>query len=164
MAGARRTVRSLVMMELVGTMLLVATIQASSTTAPDQSGQAVVAVMIAIIYMGYRLSGAHYNPAITLTFVIRGRCKMIIAGLYVSMQLLGGLLGALFGSFVSQHTTSFQAGEGYSWAQAACAEFFFTTFLCLAVLTIALRKNVDTHPLFGGKLSSTAPSPPPSIL
>lgn len=136
---------------MVGTGLLVGTIQAVAKTAPDQASQAVVAVLIGLIYMGCELSGAHYNPVVTLLFYLRGRCRAQVAGIYVAMQVAGAILGALVSRSVFHKSFSFSVGAGYTLQQAACAELIFTTILCFAVLTIALRKNTDVTPLFGRK-------------
>lgn len=137
------------MMEMVGTAVLVTTIQAVNSSAPEKSALTVCAVLIGLIYMGFELSGAHYNPVVTLTFMLRGKCTPQVAAVYAGMQVLGGLMGAVLGSSFSLHRSSFTVGSGYSWSQAAMAEFFFTTVLCFAILTIALRHATDPHPVFG---------------
>lgn len=59
-------------------------------------GVAMGGTAIALIYspMGRR-SGAHYNPAVTLTFWRLGRVHPVDAAAYVAFQFLGGILGTM---------------------------------------------------------------------
>jgi glycerol uptake facilitator-like aquaporin len=41
------------------------------------------------------VSGAHFNPAVTLVFLIRGETKPSLAGWFVIMQICGGLTGMM---------------------------------------------------------------------
>lgn len=145
----QRSVLSMGMMELVGTAILVGTIQAVKSSSPEQGALAVFALLIGLIYIGFELSGAHYNPVVTLTFVLRGKCTVRVAAVYTGMQVLGGYIGAVLTSSFSLRSSSFAVGPGYTWSQAAMAELFFTTVLCFSVLTIALRHATDPHPVFG---------------
>jgi aquaporin Z len=62
-------------------------------------GLAMGATAIAIIYSPWgRQSGAHFNPAVTLTFWRLGRVKGADALFYVMAQFLGGLLGVVASS------------------------------------------------------------------
>jgi hypothetical protein len=51
----------------------------------------------------FHISGAHFNPAVTLASFIAGETKPTRAALYMIMQLLGGVTGALIA--VSQSCT-----------------------------------------------------------
>ena len=48
-------------------------------------------VWIALIVMFATISGAHFNPAVTLSFVMQGQLEKRIALLYVIVQVVGGL-------------------------------------------------------------------------
>ncbi len=49
-------------------------------------------VLVALVFAGGHISGAHYNPAVTLAVLLGGRNKISLldAGLYVIVQILGG--------------------------------------------------------------------------
>ena len=67
--------------ELVGTIFLTYTISVSYN-----SYQAVILVLILINLIGYRISAAHFNPAITFAAIFRrhsGRFERKIAILYM---------------------------------------------------------------------------------
>lgn len=133
-------------MEFAGTFLLVCT--ASFRPVPA----AVCGTLACIIYMGVDISGAHYNPAVTLTFYLRGRCTLPDMVAYIPMQLLGGIAGACVGRTVSGVSEiRFVPGVGYSFGQAMYAEVLFTFALCYSILTIALRHDAVLNPAFGRK-------------
>lgn len=146
----RRPLRAKAMMELIGTGLLVGTVQMARMTVPDVVGRVAFATVTCLTYMGFELSGAHYNPAITFTFMLRNKCAPRAAALYIAMQTTGGIVGALCARNMCHKSSSLDVGEGYSWEQAALAEIMTTTILCLTVLTIALRRHFEVHPIYGG--------------
>ena len=54
---------------------------------------AIASGLAALVYMGREVSGAHYNPAVTLAVLLRRRISAAAAGAYAVVQLLGGVLG-----------------------------------------------------------------------
>lgn len=56
---------------------------------------AIGGVLMVMVYAGGHISGAHYNPAVTLAVLIRRRITAGDAAGYVIAQLLGGGLGAV---------------------------------------------------------------------
>lgn len=154
MAKKERSTLCKGIMEMVGTGILLVTAQTTSATSPEQVASAVCAVLVAIIYMGVDLSGAHYNPAVTFIFVLRERCSVPVALFYTAMQFSGGLCGAWIAKAINPKILPFRVGEGYTLAQALVGELLFTTLLCLSILTLALRNNVQLSPIFGSMFSS----------
>lgn len=64
-------------------------------------GLAMGATAVAIIYSPWgQRSGAHINPAVTLTFLRLGRLPALDAGAYVLAQVLGGLSGVLVAAWL----------------------------------------------------------------
>ena len=62
--------------EFIGTFFLVLTIGCTGLAAAPGviAPLAIGAVLMAMIYAGGHISGAHYNPAVTLKVFLRGRC------------------------------------------------------------------------------------------
>lgn len=59
-------------------------------------GAAIAGTALAAIHSRWgRQSGAHFNPAVTLTFLSLGRIRPLDAAFYVLAQVLGGLAGLL---------------------------------------------------------------------
>lgn len=92
--------------EAVGTAFLLAAVVGSGIMAERLAGSdgalallcntlATGAALVVLITMFAPLSGAHFNPAVTLVFRLRGELSMSDAGAYVVAQVLGGLAGVL---------------------------------------------------------------------
>lgn len=65
-----------------------------------------------LIVFGWKISGSHYNPAISLAFMLRkdvGNFPRPLGIAYIISQFLGGFLGALLSWFLT--TGSQQAGR-----------------------------------------------------
>ena len=62
------------LMEAIGTMVLLLTIQLSADApSSDKAPMAIGVVLAAIIYARAPISGAHYNPAVSLAVMLRGK-------------------------------------------------------------------------------------------
>lgn len=92
--------------EALGTGFLLATVVGSGIMAEDLAGGNVAiallgntiptgAILMVIILVFGPLSGAHFNPAVTLSFALRREISPRDAGLYVLVQILGGIIGVL---------------------------------------------------------------------
>jgi glycerol uptake facilitator-like aquaporin len=92
--------------EALGTGILVATVVGSGIMAARLSGgnQAIAllgntiptgAILVVIITIFGPVSGAHFNPAVTLVFAGRGEFPWREVGPYVIVQCLGGILGTV---------------------------------------------------------------------
>src|SRR5690606_22418292 len=74
--------------EFLGTFFLVLTV--ALTGQPIAIG----AVLIALVYMGGYISGANYNPAVTLALFINNKIEKAMAIRYIGVQMLGGLIAS----------------------------------------------------------------------
>ncbi|HEU4525745.1 MAG TPA: DM13 domain-containing protein, partial [Gemmatimonadales bacterium] len=111
-------------------------------------GLAMGGTAIALIYSPWGMrSGAHFNPATTLTFFRLGRVPRQDAVAYVGAQFLGGALGVLLaslalGGLIADRTTRFAATlPGPAGAPAAFAAELVITFVLMSVIL-----HVSNHP------------------
>ncbi len=92
--------------EFVGTAFLLATVIGSGimaeTLSPDNVGVALLgntiatAAMLVVLIMIYGpVSGAHFNPAVTLAFAVRREIAPRDAAAYIVVQVAGALAGAM---------------------------------------------------------------------
>jgi glycerol uptake facilitator-like aquaporin len=91
--------------EAVGTALLVATVVGSGIMAETLTKDVALALLGNTIATGAMLvvlitilgpiSGAHFNPAVSLVFAIRGDLAWREAGLYTVAQVAGGIAGTI---------------------------------------------------------------------
>ncbi|MBK7796838.1 MAG: aquaporin [Saprospiraceae bacterium] len=59
------------------------------------SGIVIGLALMGMIYAGGHVSGAHYNPAVTLAALIRGKISVAEVPGYILVQLVGALLAGL---------------------------------------------------------------------
>jgi glycerol uptake facilitator-like aquaporin len=90
--------------EFIGTAMLLAAVVGSGIMAERLAGGNVAvallantlatgAALLALIFMFARISGAHFNPVVTLVDAINGGTAWFEALLYSAAQILGALLG-----------------------------------------------------------------------
>jgi aquaporin Z len=100
----------------------------------------------ALIYALGAISGAHFNPAVTLTFAIRGDFPWRWVPRYAAGQLAGAVLACLFlrAMFgVVGHLGTTLPGPRATDLQALIMELILTNILVLVILGTALgAKNV----------------------
>lgn len=127
-----------------GTLFLVL-VTAGSVLANAQSGTNALGLtglalahalgLAAIIYATWHISGAHLNPAITVTQAITGHIEPLTALGYIVSQLLGSLGGAIILKFLFVGVTAqaflgdVQVGPNISPITAVVAEAVFTFML-----------------------------------
>ena len=135
--------------EWLGTAFLLAAIVGSGIMAERLSGGNVAlallcntiptgAILVVLILIFAPLSGAHFNPAVTLAFASRGELPWHIAGLYIAAQILGAIAGVwiahlMFELPVWQLSLTARTGMG-QWLAEMIATFglLLTIFGCAA--------------------------------
>ncbi len=124
-------------------------------------GLAMALTAVSIIYSGWgKQSGAHMNPAVTLTFFRLGKMEPWDAFFYVVAQFVGGVSGVtiaslLLGMVVSHPTVNYAVTRpGPLGVKVAFfAEVVISFVLLLTVLTVSNSKNWARYTgLFGGAL------------
>ncbi len=91
--------------EALGTAMLVGTVVGSGIMADRLSDDVAVsllgntiptgAILVVLITMLGPISGAHFNPAVTVVFALRREIPIAIAGAYILVQILGGIFGSI---------------------------------------------------------------------
>ena len=124
--------------ESLGTALLLAVVIGSGVMAERLSGGNVAIALLAntlatvgglyiLIEVFGPVSGAHFNPAVSLVMASRGELAWSLLGPYVLAQLLGAMLGAwlahaMFDMTILQFSTKVRTGTG-QWIAEAVATF-----------------------------------------
>lgn len=137
------------LVEFIGTFFLVTTI--GCTVIGGGEGVipplAIGSVLMVMIYAGGHVSGAHYNPAVTLAVFLRGKCPAKDVPGYMIAQVLGAVAAAAIVLFLKKNP-SVEAGNP-DVARALLAEFLFTFALCYVVLNVATSKNTAGNSNYG---------------
>jgi glycerol uptake facilitator-like aquaporin len=135
--------------ETLGTALLLATVVGSGIMAERLAGGndalallcnslATGAILVVIILIFGPVSGAHFNPAVSLAFAMRGELAWRMAVLYIACQVAGGVLGAwsthvMFDLPVFQLSLKVRSGFGLWFAEAVAAfGLLLAIFGCVA--------------------------------
>ena len=138
-------------MEMLGAMMLVFTIQLALGSGSPLAPVAIGVVLITIVYAGAPISGAHYNPAISLALWLRGATPFHVMIVYWIFQVIGGILGALLGGIIGSSYSACAVGMGYHTMQAFLAEVVFTFLLCFNVLGVATNNKAENNQYYGSK-------------
>src|SRR5581483_1483401 len=128
--------------EFIGTFFLVATIGFTVLKPGDAGAMAPLAIgsaLMVMIFAGGHISGAHYNPAVTLSVFLRGKCPAADVIPYWVAQVLGGVGAAVVVLYLKGNPTVEAATLDIP--KALLAEFLFTFALCYVVLNVATAKG-----------------------
>ncbi len=148
--------------EALGTGLLVATVIGSGfmgeTLADGNDAIALLgntlatgAILFVLITIFANVSGAHFNPAVTLGFVIRRELRLTHALQYIAAQVAGGILGAMlahamFALPLVQSATNARTG-GAQWLAEGVATFglLLTIYGCVRFRPHAVAAAVGLY-------------------
>ncbi len=142
--------------EAVGTAMLLATVVGSGIMAESLAGGNVAiallgntiatgAILVVLIQVFGPVSGAHFNPAVTLAFRVRGEISTGDSLAYIGVQVLAGIVGAwlahaMFELDIMQISAKARTGPA-QWLSEAVA-----TFSLLAAILGALRWRSEAVP------------------
>lgn len=135
--------------ELIGTFFLVLTIGLVVGSGTPLGPVAIGAVLMVMVYMGGHISGAHYNPAVTLGIWMRGGIETEDVAKYMIFQLTGAVLAAIVSYYLIGSTFAPAPGPGVELLPALLAEFLFTFALVLVVLNVATSDATSGNSYFG---------------
>ena len=146
--------------EALGTALLLAVVIGSGIMGERLAGGNVAIALLAntlstgaglvvLITVFGPVSGAHFNPAVTLAFALRREIAPTLALAYVVVQILGGVLGvytahAMFAEPIVQVSTKLREGPAQAFSE------FVATFGLLATIFGAVRFRPEFTPVAVG--------------
>jgi aquaporin NIP len=134
-------------------------------------------VVMAMIYTFGHISGAHFNPAVTLGFLTTGDIRLREAVLYIITQVLAAIASSvslllMFGNVANLGATL----PRFSWQQSFVLEFILTFVLMIVILGsavhgkankpfagVAIGATVGLEAMFGGPISGASMNPARSI-
>jgi aquaporin Z len=141
--------------EFIGTFFLVLTIGSTGIAAGPGviPPLAIGAILMVMIYAGGHISGAHYNPAVSLGVFVRGRLATADVAPYWVAQLLGGVAAAATVLFLK--TAPPEAPFVARPAAGFAAELLFTFALVYVVLNTATARATSGNSYFGMAIGFT---------
>ena len=141
--------------EFIGTFFLVLTIGCTGIGANSGviAPLAIGAALMVMVFAGGHISGAHYNPAVTLGVLIRGRLNVADLLPYIVAQLAAAATAAVAVKFlrVGIDVTLIAPKIG----PALLAEFLFTFALVYVVLNAATAEVTSGNSFYGLAIGMT---------
>ena len=128
--------------EFLGTLFLVLIIGLSQNPIAIGLGLAV------LVYMGAHISGAHYNPAVSLSMLINKQIQLKEFSFYVASQLLGSVVAAYFVVLLGNDDFNVVSNTS-DISSFFFAEILFTFLLVFVILNVALNKNLKGNQFYG---------------
>jgi glycerol uptake facilitator-like aquaporin len=152
--------------EALGTALLLMIVVGSGIMAQRLAGGndavallgntlATGAGLVVLIVMLGPISGAHFNPAVTLAFALRGEIVWPLSAAYVAVQVAAGVIGvwiahAMFGEAIWQISTKLRDAPGQGLAE------FIATFGLVGAILASLRFRPESTPWMVGLYITSA--------
>jgi aquaporin Z len=135
--------------EFIGTFFLVLTI--GCTVIPGAPGVipplAIGSALMVMVFAGGHVSGAHYNPAVTLGVWMRGRCATADIVPYWATQVIAALAASVTATFLVGSPSG--AALIPAVGPVLVAEFLFTFALVYVVLNTATARGTSGNSFFG---------------
>jgi len=135
--------------EFLGTYYLVLTVGLNVLLGGPCGALSIAASLMCMIYALGDVSGAHFNPAVTVACVLTGKAPKSIMPAYFAAQITGGFCGALSYTSIAGISCALAPVTG-SWYDTAMAEIIYTFVLCFVVLNVACQGTAEVF-AEGGK-------------
>ncbi len=144
--------------EFVGTFFLVLTIGLAVTANSPMAPLAIGLTLMVMVYAGGHVSGAHYNPAVSIAAVMRGALPMSQLPSYVIVQIIGATAGAFVVHAITGQTFAPAPGANVSTMSALLVEVLYTFALALVVMNVAVSKKTQGNSYYGLAIGMTVAS------
>jgi len=138
------------LVEFIGTFFLVFTVGMTVIGCDPHNflpPLAIGAALMIMVYAGGHVSGAHYNPAVTLAVWLRGRCAAADVLPYWIAQIAGAFAAAFLTTYLKGNPTV--TPQELNIVPALIAEFIGTFALCYIVLNVATAKATAGNSFYG---------------
>ena len=135
--------------EFVGAFFLVLTVGLTVVQQVALAPLAAGSVLMAMVYMGGHVSGAHYNPAVTVAASMAGKLERKYVGPYLLSQIAGALLAGLAVRLLAGDFFVPTPGAGVPPATVLLAEALFTFALVIVVLNVATDSRTEGNSYYG---------------
>lgn len=135
--------------EFIGTFFLVLTVALTGNPV------AIGFVLVALVYMGGYISGAHYNPAVTASLWYAQKIDQYTAVRYMSIQMLAGIVAAAVFYIIKQTVFVPAPGVAISMPVAFLVEVLFTFLLMTVIYHVAVSHGTKGNPYYGLAIGMT---------
>ena len=140
--------------EFIGTFFLSLTICTAAVygSAGDYAPFGIAATLMVMIYAGGHISGAHYNPAVTVSIYLRGACEKEEVLPYIASQVIAAVSAAIVvESLLFPDALSPEMAD--LGTDAVVAELLFTFALAYVILNVATTESTSGNGYFGAAIA-----------
>lgn len=131
------------LVELIGTFFLVLVIGLTGNPV------AIGSILMVMVYMGGYISGAHYNPAVTLAIWIRKKIEAKEALMYMIFQVIGSILASLTLILLKKDVFTPAPSLDFTSLEFLLVEILFTFALAMVVLHVATSDKTAGNQYYG---------------
>jgi len=110
------------------------------TGGPEWAVTSIACTLMVMIYALGGVSGAHFNPAVTLALGLAKKIEMKDVGPYIGVQIVAGIAAGLVYGAMFWQVFNLAPAAGFTWVHASLAEIIYTMMLCFVVLNVACSK------------------------
>jgi aquaporin Z len=135
--------------EFIGIYFLVLTIGLTVLGGTPFAGLAIGASLMVMVFMGGHISGAHYNPAVSVACAMRKKLPWSEVPPYIAAQLAGAVAAALTVRGILGQTFTIAPAEGIGATAAVAIEALYTFALALVVLNVATIQKTKGNSFYG---------------
>ena len=136
--------------EFIGSFFLTFAVGVSALSGSVFTPLAAGATLMVMVYAGGHISGGHYNPAVTMVALVRGRIGGRDAvGYWISQAVAGVVAGAIARAVVNPAAVRTLTLSGHLEAAAAVVELLITFALAYVVLNVATSKDHPNNGFYG---------------
>lgn len=139
-------------MEFLGTFFLVLAVALGTNPI------GIAAMLMAWVYIGGYISGAHFNPMVSFAMYLIGRLNSMNLLRYVGAQVLGSFAAFALAYFLRKVVAMPHPGIGITLAQAGVVEILLAFVLALVVLTVTVSRKYAGSTIFGFVIGFTIPA------
>ena len=142
--------------EFIGTFFLSLTVCTAAVygSAGDYAPFAIASVLMVMIYAGGHISGAHYNPAVTVSVYLRGACDKDDVLPYIASQIVAAVSAALIVERLLSSKTPDPTPEMFELGtEAVVAELLFTFALAYVILNVATTESTSDNGYYGAAIA-----------
>jgi aquaporin Z len=141
------------LVEFIGTFFLVFTIGMTVRTGAALAPLAIGASLMVMVFAGGHVSGAHFNPAVSLAVLIRGKLDAKDVVPYWVAQFVAAFVAALVVTYLIGAKPPVPAIRGTM--PSVIVEFLFTFALAWVVLNVATHKSTAGNSFYGLAIGTT---------
>merc|ERR1719388_415188 len=136
--------------EFVGTYLLVFTVGCNVLSgSPVWAATSIACVLMVSIYALGGVSGANFNPAVSVTLGLSNKLDWKDVGIYSVVQIIAGITAGFSYALLFWDVFNLAPGPGFGWMEAGAAEVLYTFMLCFVVLNVATAAKNAGNQFFG---------------